>query len=149
MKKGKAKHPLYQTWIDMRRRCYNPKRIEFNNYGGRGISVCDNWRLDFWAFARDMGEKPTPFHTLDRIDNNKGYSPANCRWATNKQQMRNTSRKLELTYNGTTKPLAYWAEVTGVKHQTLRSRIKRGWTAERALTLPIRTDTKSKAPKNQ
>jgi len=79
-------HPLYQTWASMKGRCYNPKASNFGNYGGRGITVCERWRNDFWAFVADMGEKPARGMSIDRMDGNKGYEPSNCRWATASEQ---------------------------------------------------------------
>ena len=92
--KSARKHYLYNTWKGMIYRCHNPKSGCYKNYGGRGIKVCDRWRDSFQAFADDMGEKPSPKHTLDRIDVDKDYSPENCRWAIPEEQGRNkrTSR---------------------------------------------------------
>ena len=70
-------------------RCYNEKNSMYHLYGGRGITVCDRWKNDLWSFESDMGEKPSPQHTIDRINNDKGYSPGNCRWATKKEQSAN------------------------------------------------------------
>jgi hypothetical protein len=87
-------HPLYSTWKSMRTRCYDPDTHNFKNYGGRGITVCDAWQ-DFWTFVQDMGPKPSPVHSLDRIDPNGHYGPGNCRWATRGEQ-RLTQRKARI-----------------------------------------------------
>ena len=91
----RADHPLYATWYAMNYRCHNPKAYGYKDYGGRGITVCDRWRNDLNAFAEDMGERPKGL-TIDRIDNDKGYSPDNCRWATWKQQGNNKRSSLEV-----------------------------------------------------
>ncbi len=84
----RTSHPLYKLWAGMIRRCHDTKHKDFHNYGARGITVCDRWQ-DFWAFVEDMGPKPSPRHSIDRIDNEAAYSPDNCRWATATEQGRN------------------------------------------------------------
>lgn len=91
---GNRNHPLYQTWIDIRRRCNNPKRPEYRNYGARGIQICERWNNSFHAFLEDMGEKPSSRHSIDRINNDGDYEPANCRWATVSEQHNNTRRNV-------------------------------------------------------
>lgn len=110
--------PTYISWAGMVQRCRYPGHTKFARYGGRGVSVCERW-LRFENFLADMGERPDG-HTLDRIDPNKGYDASNCRWATKSQQMRNTNRAL--LFDG--KPLAQWADETGVPYQTLKARLR-------------------------
>lgn len=83
------RHPLYTTWCTMKARCYDPKVDSYPYYGGQGVAVCDEWRNDFARFAADMGPKPSSGHSIDRINPNGDYSPANCRWATETEQMAN------------------------------------------------------------
>lgn len=88
-KHGMSTDPLYHCWIAIKARCLNPHHPEYRRYGGRGITICDRWINDFSAFLRDMGPKPSPKHSIDRVDVNGNYNPANCRWATTHEQNAN------------------------------------------------------------
>lgn len=133
---GKKKTPTLQTWASMRARCTNPKKSDYQYYGGRGITVCDRWQ-SFENFLADMGEKP-PGTSLDRIDNSGNYEPSNCRWATRAEQMRNTRQTRMLTLNGKTQCVVDWERELGFKPVTITMRLRRGWSVEKALTMPLR-----------
>lgn len=137
IKHGKVNDSVYRTWHMMLQRCINPKNSCFHSYGGRGITVCDEWR-DFTKFFADMGDRPQGT-TLDRIDNSKGYSKENCRWATKIQQGNNRRTNRIISLNGITKTLAEWARFTGLTTYAIRARINSGWTIERSLTTPKAT----------
>jgi hypothetical protein len=134
-----SKHPTeYRIWKDMRRRCLNPNRGDHARYGERGITVASRWLNSFANFFADMGERPSPAHSIDRFpDNNGPYAPGNCRWATATQQARNKRTSHLLTFQGITSTIAEWAERTGLDQKTIATRINTlGWSAERALTEP-------------
>lgn len=136
-KHGLSKHHLYKTWLNMKDRCRNPKNPYYHNYGGRGITVCAEWDESFVAFLRDVGERPSPAHTLDRKDNNGNYEPHNVRWVTKKQQAHNMRKNRLLTFNGKTQTLAAWAEEIGLVPSTLHHRLfVAGLSVEKALTMP-------------
>jgi hypothetical protein len=118
-------------------RCENPGNPKFHRYGARGISVSPKWRHDFAAFLADMGPKPSSGHSLDRINNDGNYEPGNCRWATPKQQIQNSSRVRLLTHNGLTLCLTEWAERLGIANSSLRSRLHRCASPERALSQAV------------
>ncbi len=124
------------TWHQMLRRCTIPTACNYHNYGRRGIAVCHRWRC-FEAFLFDMGGRPSGLE-IDRIDNDGDYEPGNCRWVTKKQQMRNTRQNHVLAFDGRSQCLIEWAEELGIARHTLSRRIERGWSAERALTTPMR-----------
>lgn len=123
----------YKSWKDMKARCQNPNNKGYKNYGGRGIKVCERWQL-FSNFFEDMGERPVG-QTLDRIDVNGDYEPENCRWATRKEQNRNT-RMTTRTPDG--RAVADILEQNGIESSVYRKRIERGWPQEKAMTTPQR-----------
>lgn len=132
---GGTRTPEYRVWGAMRERCENPRSKNYKNYGAIGRTVCERWH-SFANFIADMGRRPTPLHTLERIDNSLGYSPDNCKWATRKEQMRNVRYNRLLTHDGRTMCVTAWGEAIGVNPQRIWKRINRGWSAERALTTP-------------
>lgn len=136
MTKRRDRKKGYGTWDGMKQRCLNPNNSRWKEYGGRGIKVCQHWLDSFENFLKDMGEKPFGL-TLDRIDNDGDYTPENCRWATPKEQQRNRADTVLITYNGDTKTLYAWADITGIKSCTLYSRYFRKWTPEKILTYPL------------
>lgn len=99
--------PEYNSWRSMKARCYDPKHIGYKNYGGRGITICKKWRKDFLAFLADMGQKPTPKHSIERKNNDGNYEPKNCKWATSKEQAANKrKRSKKLGGSGVSKTLS-------------------------------------------
>jgi hypothetical protein len=124
------------TWSSMKDRCANPNNNSYSYYGGRGIFVCDRWLESFDNFFTDMGPKPTARHSLDRRNVDGPYSPDNCRWATAIEQAGNKSNNVNLTYGGETHCVAEWCRRLGLKEPLVRKRIKRGCSAEKALTTP-------------
>lgn len=126
---------LYSIYHCMKRRCYNPLDRAYKNYGGRGIYVCDKWLKSFMAFFSDMGLRPEGA-TLERIDNNKGYSPDNCRWATRFDQTRNMRRNRMISFSGETKCITDWAKEMNISVTAIQYRLKAGWPLQKTLTTP-------------
>lgn len=133
---GLSKTPEYTTWAAMIQRCENSKNKWFDRYGGRGITVCEKWRV-FENFFADMGARPEG-GTLDRINNNGNYEPSNCRWTTMEEQIRNREVTKRLEFRGESKPLAEWAEIVGIPRKIVKDRLLAGWTVYDALTKPMR-----------
>ena len=140
---GKIKHNgwtkyrgTYQSWLDMKQRCYNPKAQQFKNYGRRGITVCRRWVTSFSNFLSDMGERPKGF-TLERKDNDSGYSPSNCKWATRIEQRRNQRRCVFLEKDGKRMTVEEWGREIGKHPETLRTRIRKGYPLGMVLTNKI------------
>ena len=133
---GMATTPLYKVWSSIKRRCRVPDDPHYAEYGGRGITVCDEWADDFAAFARAVGKRPSVRHSLDRVDNDRGYEPGNVRWATHTQQMRNTRHNHLVFFNGRDIPISQAIEEsrTSVNNRTVYRRVNKGWQIERALS---------------
>lgn len=128
----------YKSWQGMKSRCNNNRHHAYSDYGGRGISVHPDWdnpENGFQKFYDYMGPKPTPEHEIERDNVNGNYEPGNVRWATVDEQARNKRNNVSVTYNGKTQCLAAWAEELGIKDGTLRDRLQRGWSVEKALTI--------------
>lgn len=133
---------LYNVWRNMRERCVNPKHEAFYLYGGRGITVCDRWLNSFDNFLADMGPRP-PKSSLERINNDLGYSPDNCRWEAWHSQARNKRSNVFYEFNGERLCLKDWASRLGVSGRALQYRIKHGWPLSRALTEPANPHRRS------
>ena len=133
---GMTDSPEYETWKGMKKRCYNDNSEYYHRYGGRGISVCDEWINDFEVFFSDMGERPDNSYSIDRIDNDGNYTPENCRWASRQQQARNKSESDLTLYNGESKTLIEWCEDLNLNYRTVKSRLKTGWSVHDALNKP-------------
>lgn len=135
-KHGKSYSRAWRAWSNMRRRCYDKKTNRYHLYGARGIRVCSRWRKSFSAFYADMGDPPKGY-SLDRINVNGNYTPSNCRWATAKQQARNTRTNRTLRFNGQEKLMLEWCRIKRIKYQTVYCRLQRGWSVRDALTIPV------------
>lgn len=135
---GLSNTRLYQTWCNMKARCYNHKNTYYYIYGERGIIVCPEWKDSFEKFyqwAMENGYNDTL--TIDRIDFNGNYEPSNCRWVGHKVQGNNTSRNKMLEYNGKTQTMSLWADEVGISYYVLRKRIYTGWDVKDALFTPV------------
>jgi hypothetical protein len=145
----------HKTWAGIIRRCEREDDVAYPQYGAKGVRICKRWREDMSAFLADMGRKPSGEHQIDRKNGSGHYScgrcdeciangwPANCRWVTVIEQQRNRKSNNLLTYNGKTMCVAEWAERTGLPGNALRLRLSHGWSAERALTSPLRQTSRS------
>lgn len=135
-KHGQTNIPEYGVWGGMRNRCNNPNHPKFAQYGGRGINVCDRWD-DFANFLADMGERPSPRHSIERIDNNGDYTPENCKWGTLIEQMNNQQKTLMIDYQDRTQSLSIWCRELNIpRYRTYKRIYIRGWDIERAFTEP-------------
>lgn len=127
----------YLAYRSMLARCYNTKTINYHLYGGRGISVCNRWLESFGNFIKDVGLAPSKHHQIDRINNDGRYEPKNVRWATPGEQARNRRSTKLITCNGKTMASIDWSRELGGDDNLVRRRIKRGWSAKKAVTTPV------------
>ena len=139
IKHGLKDHPLYRTWSHMKTRCYNMKSPDYKDYGKRGIVVCDLWKddiVEFFYWSLKNGWKKGL--TIERINNNKGYSPDNCKWIPMEEQPKNRRSVRNITYNGETHSLTEWSRITGIARKTLELRLNSpNFTLEEAFEVPV------------
>jgi hypothetical protein len=139
LRHGDANHrkraPEYRAWTQMRSRCSDASRVDYKDYGGRGISVCSRWD-SYELFLADLGRRPSPLHSLDRKDNDGDYTPSNCWWATRAAQSRNKRNVVRLTFLGVSMCVTDWARYLGLPKSTLHNRLHNGWSVEQALSTP-------------
>lgn len=133
-KHGLSQSGLHRTWRHMKTRCMNKKSPDYHNYGGRGISICDEWKNNFqsfydWAMASGYAANLT----IERINNDGNYEPSNCRWATKAEQTRNRRNVVKLSYNGRTLSCAEWSAELGLSPGTVNNRLHKGWSVEECL----------------
>lgn len=141
---GSSKHPLHKRWAGMLERCYSPKSKSHKDYGARGIQVCERWRhgdglrTGFECFVADMGDARGM--TIERVDSKGHYEPGNCTWASKADQSRNRRGVSLIEFDGLRLTRGQWAERTGISYFTLRDRMEAGWSVERMLTEPSKTN---------
>ncbi len=134
---GLSDTPEYGVWLDIKKRCYNPRFKFYKYYGERGIKVCERWLESFANFYEDMGPRPGPQSSIERGDVYGNYEPGNCSWIPRRRQALNRTDTVRITVNGVTKPLADWCRETGVRTGTAHQRIHRGWDPASAVTTPL------------
>jgi hypothetical protein len=137
-KHGLTGTPEYLCWKRLKARCLNANDPDFKHYGGRGIKICDEWLNDPKKFIDDIGKRPTPNHSIDRINVNGNYEKSNCRWATSKEQNQNRRNNRLFEINGVIKSIAEWADIYNIGVVQVHTRIHRGWDEMKALTTPLR-----------
>jgi hypothetical protein len=135
---GESKSSEHIAWLAMKERTCNPNFLQYHNYGGRGIRVCERWLNSYENFLADVGRKPTPKHSLDRIDSNGNYEPGNVRWATRDEQANNRTSNRFVEAFGERLTIIQWARKTGVGRHNISNRLKAGWTPEQAVLTPAK-----------
>lgn len=144
---NKSKTSEYKIWQSMKNRCTNKNHKHYKDYGGRGIKVCKEWLNSFEKFIEDVGNRPSKLHTLDRIDNNGNYCKENCNWATRAEQNKNKRSNVIVTFNGLTLILSEHIKLLQLPNETIRSRLRLGWSIEKAFNTPIKHKTKTPVTK--
>jgi len=142
---GLMNAPGYYSWCNMKDRCNNEAHPAYRDYGGRGIRVCERWSKSFPAFLEDLGPKPGSGYSVNRINNDGNYEPGNCRWATQKEQCRNTRVNHLMTCMGRTQTMIEWSEEMGLPDYVIGLRLRYGWTDEQAIMRPLEFRPQRKA----
>lgn len=127
----------HMTWASMKQRCSNPTAVGYENYGGRGIRVCDRWENSFENFYTDMGPRPSELHSIERENNDGNYEPNNCFWKTDKEQSNNRRSNHFVEYDGRKLTISQLADLKGLKYSTVAQRIHRGWSVDDAANIPV------------
>ena len=145
VKHGMKKTRIYRIWQGIKQRTTNPNNGEFSEYGGRGVDICVEWANSFesfkqWSFENGYSDNLS----IDRIDNNKGYSPDNCRWADRETQGNNKRNNIVLEYHGERKTITQWSKIIGISRGTLAGRYYSGWSVEKILTEPLHNNCKQR-----
>lgn len=144
-KHGMTTQAEHRTWLYMRNRCYNKNLKCYENYGGRGIKVCDRWLFSFENFYEDMGKRPDGY-SIERIDNDGDYSPENCKWIPMSEQAKNKRNVVKIRYNGEIRTMKEWSIITNLSVATIEYRYRAGWDVEKMMTKPMK-GTIPKLPK--
>ncbi len=146
-KHGHSNTRLYRIWAGIKQRCYNENDTNYHWYGGRGITVCEEWRNNFEAFYKwSMANGYTDKKSIDRINSNGDYCPENCRWTDITTQANNTRRNHYIKHNGKIKTIAEWAKDTGISQQAISSRLRNRWSIEKTLETPVKKINAKKKP---
>lgn len=135
--RGCSHTPEYRVWNNLKNRCTNPNVPGYENYGGRGIKVCDEW-IEFSNFIRDMGKRPTVNHSIERINNDGDYCKENCKWATKSDQVRNRRSNIIVEYQGEKRILKDLAKEVGLNYQLIQRRMNKGLSIEESISKPYK-----------